>query len=339
MSKCYRPNCNNNIISGKTCELCKKKDKNKRNRNKLCIAKTKDNKSCPYPIKYNNYCAFHKLLDLEFKEPTEIMCSRANHGPFHIDQFKVVNGVRQEMCIKCWDQIYIQKVEVIPTLEEQIIVKIQSYKEQAERRNRNWGISDEFAKLLFLGNCFYCGKKPTPLNGIDRIDNDISYIETNVCSCCTLCNRIKNTLEMNCFIGICVHIHNYQLNKECLYPQLFPNNKLTYFNRFKKQAISRNIIFELTEQNFNDIISNKCFYCGKENTINHKNGIDRIDSQIGYIINNCYSCCKTCNFIKNRININKLFKKFKKISEIGHTVIIPDKIVIRFANNTFLNFT
>ncbi len=51
-------------------------------------------------------------------------------------------------------------------------------------------------------DCYYCGKAPTikgcknlhgtiPINGIDRIDNNIGYIKSNSRPCCEYCNRMK----------------------------------------------------------------------------------------------------------------------------------------------------
>lgn len=34
------------------------------------------------------------------------------------------------------------------------------------------------------------------------------------------------------------------------------------------------------------------------------NGVDRIDSNIGYITNNIVSCCKICNIAKNNLHYN-----------------------------------
>lgn len=54
--------------------------------------------------------------------------------------------------------------------------------------------------------------------------------------------------------------------------------------------------FELTKEQFYNLISQPCYYCGdKEKEFN---GIDRIDSQKGYIIDNCVTCCEYCNKMK-----------------------------------------
>lgn len=71
----------------------------------------------------------------------------------------------------------------------------------------------------------------------------------------------------------------------------------------KAGARHRKIKFDLTLEHAAKLVSENCHYCGSEpNEIfrNTKtNGIDRVDSDNGYIKNNVVPCCKYCNFAKN----------------------------------------
>ncbi len=70
----------------------------------------------------------------------------------------------------------------------------------------------EFTRLT-SGNCYYCGIKPSKVskiryghgnyhyNGIDRKDNSLGYTKKNCVPCCFVCNRAKNNLEHDEFIG------------------------------------------------------------------------------------------------------------------------------------------
>lgn len=49
---------------------------------------------------------------------------------------------------------------------------------------------DEFRNLL-VHHCYYCGLTPGPINGLDRVDNEIGYTLGNVVTCCTWCNLSK----------------------------------------------------------------------------------------------------------------------------------------------------
>ena len=45
------------------------------------------------------------------------------------------------------------------------------------------------------------------------------------------------------------------------------------------------------------------------------NGIDRVDSSLGYINENCVSCCRTCNYAKLEMNIKDFLDWVQRISK------------------------
>lgn len=52
-----------------------------------------------------------------------------------------------------------------------------------------------------------------------------------------------------------------------------------------------------------------CYLCGKENNDTHQNGIDRVDSSIGYIESNIQSCCGSCNYMKSNYSLEIFLEK------------------------------
>lgn len=67
------------------------------------------------------------------------------------------------------------------------------------------------------------------------------------------------------------------------------------------------------------IVNKKCFYCGgmnkrciRENVYNI-NGIDRIDSNGDYSIDNVVPCCKNCNYAKNSLTQKDFLQHINKI--------------------------
>ena len=89
------------------------------------------------------------------------------------------------------------------------------------------------------------------------------------------------------------------------------NTGLNYlYNAYRRGAIQRGLSFLLTKQEFNDIITLNCHYCGrKPSQVLFKkgmqqefiyNGIDRFDNTIGYEVNNVVPCCGFCNFAKGK---------------------------------------
>lgn len=95
----------------------------------------------------------------------------------------------------------------------------------------------------------------------------------------------------------------------------------TYKYRCRKTGLS----FGLTLNEFQGLTTANCHYCGdvpsqiyRQHTCSHLsdyvyNGIDRIDSNKGYVVNNCVSCCKTCNYMKRDMNVEGFHTHINKI--------------------------
>jgi hypothetical protein len=197
-----------------------------------------------------------------------------------------------------------------------LIEKIGYYKDRAQKCNINWDIDDEYAKKLFTQNCYYCDCNPpkNKLNGIDRVLNNYGYFIGNIVSCCKICNMMKKDLTFDIFLKRCYHIYEYTKSNNLLYSDIFQsrNTKLTFWE-LKRSAIQRKKKVNITIKEFNELINNKkCYLCG--NTFENI-GIDRIDSSINYNIDNCKSCCSSCNYLKNEFNLDDILDKITKISQ------------------------
>lgn len=83
------------------------------------------------------------------------------------------------------------------------------------------------------------------------------------------------------------------------------------FNRLydwsRDNAKRKGILFELTKEQYKSIVQHNCTYCGEPPKENHfkktnghfmANGVDRVDSSVGYVLNNCVPCCEDCNRMK-----------------------------------------
>ncbi|UOF79879.1 Zn-finger containing protein [Caudoviricetes sp.] len=69
-----------------------------------------------------------------------------------------------------------------------------------------------------------------------------------------------------------------------------------------RRAHDRSIHFELTLAQCEQMWSQPCYYCGGTPKLQ---GIDRVDSNRGYVISNCVSCCRKCNVSKMDMNIDE----------------------------------
>ena len=191
--------------------------------------------------------------------------------------------------------------------------KLITYKNKSNRISgkRTWELTDDFAISLFLGECKYCKRQGVEgkSNGIDRIDNNIHYIESNCVSCCYTCNHMKGTLSHDDFIN---HIRNIKrVTIDNLEPIVYDikedTNEQNYRQTVKcklsvrKSDIKRNHIkkCELSDEIVIKLFLGNCRYCKKKSIEGkHLNGIDRVDNNIHYIESNCVSCCWTCNHMK-----------------------------------------
>lgn len=90
-----------------------------------------------------------------------------------------------------------------------------------------------------------------------------------------------------------------------------PNNQShvnIIYNHYRRGAQERSLPFELTKEQVRVLIEQDCHYCGQKPVVRYTaqgcageyawNGIDRVDNQKGYTIENCVPCCKQCNFAK-----------------------------------------
>lgn len=95
----------------------------------------------------------------------------------------------------------------------------------------------------------------------------------------------------------------------------------SYISSYKEKAKNRNIVWNLTREEFKALALSNCKYCGIEpyklypTNITHRrtrlngqiivNGIDRADNSIGYFYENCVGCCKRCNQAKMDMSLEE----------------------------------
>lgn len=78
---------------------------------------------------------------------------------------------------------------------------LSAYRSNARKRGIEFALDPLLVDDLTTDSCYYCGAPPAPRNGIDRADNARGYVEGNVVTACSLCNRLKRADSMENFIG------------------------------------------------------------------------------------------------------------------------------------------
>jgi hypothetical protein len=98
---------------------------------------------------------------------------------------------------------------------------------------------------------------------------------------------------------------------------------------YRLGAIKRGYSFNLTKDQFREITTKNCFYCGEKPSMSRKfrgkmkipsyvyNGIDRLNNDIGYELSNCVPCCSFCNYSKKSMTKEAFLNKIKQIFEFN----------------------
>lgn len=97
------------------------------------------------------------------------------------------------------------------------------------------------------------------------------------------------------------------------------------YRHYQQNAKQDSRAWELTEEQFEELSSAPCFYCGvppKQRT-NYEhyygnyeyNGLDRKDSSQGYTFSNVVPCCSDCNYLKSGRGYLEFLEKVRKIAQ------------------------
>lgn len=178
----------------------------------------------------------------------------------------------------------------------------------------------------------YVGRKFGRLTAIEKIKNGRSHQYRCKCDCgnetiVSYSNLFatfqgKGTRSCGCF------------KKEVISRAKRMSDEIVISNEiwriYRRNAKTRNYIWLLEKEEFLEIITSSCYYCGiaAGNTIKAKwgkdriakfNGVDRLNNSIGYVKDNCVACCRICNCAKGELSpeefrawIERLYSNLKE---------------------------
>jgi hypothetical protein len=203
------------------------------------------------------------------------------------------------------------------------------FKNGAVKRELILTVNFEEFKTIVVKPCVYCGHFALDsYNGIDRFDNSKGYISTNVKPCCTRCNMMKSGQTIEEFIDKVGAIAKYQSNHIPIASDTvtkwrgsFITKTHTPYNTYKANAeMNRKLLFELTIDEYEQLHRGTCYLCGIASSDTHKNGIDRVDSSKGYIMDNCRTCCTHCNLMKKDFDVDSFVNQCAQIGSYYKTL-------------------
>ena len=89
------------------------------------------------------------------------------------------------------------------------------------------------------------------------------------------------------------------------------------FVKYRHDSKRKNRQFKLGFHYFVKIITGNCYYCGTEPVSLYRryelrvlyNGIDRVNSSVGYITGNSVPCCFLCNQMKTNFSVDVFLRQ------------------------------
>jgi hypothetical protein len=94
---------------------------------------------------------------------------------------------------------------------------------------------------------------------------------------------------------------------------------------YRRSAEKRGLLFLLDDAEFDRLILHPCYYCGEPPSNEIKpygfrySGIDRVDSEKGYVSDNCVPCCRVCNDMKGVMSFQAFAAQAQKIAKFKET--------------------
>ncbi len=193
--------------------------------------------------------------------------------------------------------------------QEKIALNLLNFRNKEHNGSEN--LSEQDYITIVSKPCYYCNiMEERGFNSVDRLDSNKSYEVSNCVSSCIVCNLMKGATDPVTFAQRVEHILTYnKLIDGKLFPNAFSSSRKPYYSSYLKKATERNYCFELSQEDFNDIINDNCYICGKE----YCYGIDRYNNNIGYIESNVKPCCGQCNIMKKTMEYSEFINKLQLI--------------------------
>jgi hypothetical protein len=136
--------------------------------------------------------------------------------------------------------------------------------------------------------------------------------------------------DCTCSCGTAVTVVSSNLNSgntrgcgKCRAPRTPETRALVaHYNNYKNNAKTKGIEFSVDFDKFSELVKNKCHYCDHDPVLRdfskyvgadysrnfatamttRVNGLDKVDPDRGYTLDNVVPCCSDCNYAKHRLS-------------------------------------
>lgn len=109
-------------------------------------------------------------------------------------------------------------------------------------------------------------------------------------------------------------------------PKNLPDQIWAKYKKYKKNAETRGIPFELHPYVFHSRMVRPCYICGKSGE-DLSNGLDRVENSDGYNSMNVAACCWNCNRAKNNMSLREFKEWMSRFGEVKDSILYAEKTV------------
>jgi hypothetical protein len=193
-----------------------------------------------------------------------------------------------------------------------VIAKYKEFINRLKKNEINFSFSfEDFFRISFLP-CEFCGGERS--NYSVAMKNEVlGYVSENLQPLCSSCKQTKLS-SSKIKTSIAKLKNRHLINKPSLNKRRYTADRpwwLVKYTRIKSRSQSKKIEFTLTPDEYRSLFYGKdCHYCGDIDC----DGIDRLNSNYGYIPNNMVPCCYYCNVMKMDMGYDEFLNKIEKIS-------------------------
>jgi hypothetical protein len=107
--------------------------------------------------------------------------------------------------------------------ENRHIVVYGNCRKASRHRGLECDLTKEAVKELILRPCEYCGEDDPAAIGLDRAENSVGYVLSNVVPCCIRCNALKRDMPLQAWLQIAPTVKSVRLLG--LFGEWVPHNK------------------------------------------------------------------------------------------------------------------
>ena len=223
--------------------------------------------------------------------------SRANRRTADEDEYLKRNAATHlDWANRNRDKVRIQQFKTVTDAKR----KIKTIKTSATSRNIIFDENDteSMAAKLSLA-CHYCDYVPPEnsiLNGLDKVNPYEGYNDANTVSCCAICNAMKGVRTVDAFIANVRAIITYRR----VVTSVPRSNIKPFGGRAElRDAPKKEKVDFLTIDDKMSLWSTPCYMCSRSPSF----GIDRMDADGDYTLDNSKPCCAECNYAKKDLSI------------------------------------